>query len=98
MTSSARARRDGGIVSPRALAVLRLITSLPTGCGWVASHAAFCHDLQRGGPQVFDTWRRRIELLISGSKVRVLDGPPIDSATSGASGVADGAFATIRLV
>src|SRR5262249_9150378 len=27
MTSSARASRDGGIVSPRALAVLRLITS-----------------------------------------------------------------------
>src|SRR6266545_5040797 len=33
-------------------------------------------------------------LLISGSKVRVLDGPPDESATSGASGVADPVFAS----
>src|SRR5262249_21015650 len=32
---------------------------------------------------------RNCRLLISGSKVRVLDGPPIESATSVPSGVAD---------
>src|SRR5215831_2327911 len=36
-------------------------------------------------------------LLISGSKVRVLDDPPIESATSRAVGVADTVFATILL-
>src|SRR5499426_1254287 len=37
-------------------------------------------------------------LLISGSKVRVLDGPPIVSATSEASGVADAVFATTWVI
>ena|SRR5215467_3194170 len=37
-------------------------------------------------------------LLISGSKVQVLDGPPIVSATSEASGVADAVFATTWVI
>src|SRR5437867_3448838 len=37
-------------------------------------------------------------LLISGSKVRVLDGPPIESGTSGGSGVPDLIFPTTRVL
>src|SRR5262245_50820152 len=53
------------------------------GCGWVACHAAICRDLHGRVGEVIEVLRRTTELLISGSKVRVLDGPPINQGVPG---------------